>query len=153
MNQLLVWILPVVFSLSLEVGGCGFMSSLAGEEYHQLEDRIEREMEEWNSQMTSSRNPQCWEVVVLNCIDVQEATMRLESSCDKEDRETRMTFAWSVMNCVLEDAGRKKYVCKARSVRTCTSLLPDSILPIYTQFLSHADTICFYQRFHVSSFL
>ncbi|KAK8805266.1 hypothetical protein WA588_000206 [Blastocystis sp. NMH] len=59
-----------------------------------------------------------------------------------------MVFAWNVMNCVLEDAGRKKYVCKARSVRTCTSLLPDSILPIYTQFLNHADTVCFYQKFH-----
>lgn len=64
-----------------------------------------------------------------------------------------MIFAWSVMNCVLEDAGRKKFVCKARSVRTCTSLLPDSILPIYTQFLNHADTICFYQKFHVTSVL
>lgn len=32
------------------------------EEYFQLEDRIEKEMEEWNSQMTSSQNPLCWEV-------------------------------------------------------------------------------------------
>ena len=62
-----------------------------------------------------------------------------------------MLFAWSVMNCVLEDAGRKKYVCRTRSVRTCISLLPDSVLPIYTQFLNHADTICFNQKLHVAS--
>ena len=36
-----------------------------GEEYYQLEDRIEKEMDEWNSQMTSSRNPHCWEVTVF----------------------------------------------------------------------------------------
>lgn len=35
------------------------------EEYYQLEDRIEKEMEEWNSQMISSPNPHCWEVSII----------------------------------------------------------------------------------------
>ena len=60
-----------------------------------------------------------------------------------------MRFAWDVMNCFLDDAGRKQYICKAKKIRTCTSKLPDSVLQIYTQFINHADSICFYQEFQV----
>lgn len=62
-----------------------------------------------------------------------------------------MRFAWDVMNCFLDDAGRKRYICKAKMIKTCTSKLPDSVLQIYTQFVNHADSICFYQEFQVGT--
>lgn len=73
----------------------------------------------------------------------------MKSSCDEANKESRLRFAWDVMNCFLDDAGRKKFICKAKKIKTCTSLLPDSALQIYTQFVNHADSICFYQEFLV----
>ena len=60
-----------------------------------------------------------------------------------------MRFVWDVMNCYLDDTRSKRYLCKAKKIKTCTSMLPDSILQIYTQFMNHADDICFYQEFKV----
>ena len=65
------------------------------------------------------------------------------------DKEQKMRFVWDVMNCYLDDTRSKKYLCKAKKIKTCTSMLPDSILQIYTQFMNHADDICFYQEFKI----
>lgn len=56
-----------------------------------------------------------------------------------------MWLAWSLMNCVLKDSGRKGYVCNARSIKRCTSALPDSMMSIYTQYLNEMDTKCYFK--------
>ena len=48
-----------------------------------------------------------------------------------------MWLAWEVMNCVLKDSGRKVYVCKAKRIKSCTAVLPDSVMQIYAQYLEH----------------
>ena len=56
-----------------------------------------------------------------------------------------MWLAWSLMNCVLKDSGRTGYVCNARSIKRCTSALPDSMMSIYTQYLNEMDTKCYFK--------
>lgn len=64
-----------------------------------------------------------------------------------------MWLAWEVMNCVLKDSGRKVYVCKAKRIKSCTGILPDSVMQIYAQYLSLVDTQCLYNDAPVVNFL
>lgn len=66
------------------------------------------------------------------------------SICSTENIENKMWFAWDWMNCVYEDIGKKKYICKSKYIKLCTSKLPDSILQVYTQYLNSIDDKCFY---------
>lgn len=63
-----------------------------------------------------------------------------------------MWFAWDLMNCVFEDIGKKKYICKSKYIKLCTSKLPDSILQVYTQYLNSIDEKCFYYDLSVFNF-
>ena len=67
---------------------------------------------------------------------------RLFDACTESDKEERMWLAWEVMNCVLKDSGRKVYVCKAKRIKSCTAVLPDSVMQIYAQYLSIVDSQC-----------
>lgn len=66
--------------------------------------------------------------------------------------DSKLQFAWEWMNCVLEGTGRKQYICKSKSIKLCTSKLPDSILHVFTQYLHYIDDRCFYSDSTVLNF-